>query len=82
MDRNTGLKMTGRGLPRATAALVVVLATWLTAASAQRGAPDAIFADGFDQRCAPYPTFPDAACTGPVGKLEPWTGGDEFRLCR
>lgn len=65
-----------RSRPRAAAAWLAILAV---PAGASAGAPDAIFADGFDLRCAAYPNFPDETCTGPVGELAPWTGGDEFR---
>src|SRR3954462_1111737 len=30
-------------------------------------------------RCAPFPAFPDASCTGPQGQLVPWTGPMQFR---
>lgn len=70
---------TARGWLAPAAAVAMAAFASGGAAAAQHGAADAIFADGFDQRCAPYPNFPDAACTGPLGELAPWTGGDEFR---
>jgi hypothetical protein len=30
-------------------------------------------------RCAAFPAFPDANCTGPVGTLNPYTGSSSFR---
>ncbi len=29
---------------------------------------------GVHSSCAPYPSFPDASCTGPTGPLKPYTG--------
>lgn len=68
-------------LPRieCVVALLLALAASTVAAASIAGSPDAIFADGFDQRCAAYPNFPDETCTGPLGELAPWTGSEEFR---
>jgi len=47
--------------------------------SASLGGTDRVFTDGFDERCPDYPSFPDAACTGPIGTLALYTGSEEFR---
>lgn len=63
----------------AAASSPALLLAAMTAMAVPQGGSDRVFADGFDDRCAPYPAFPDASCTGPVGPLTLWTGSQEFR---